>query len=294
MPSRRVPSLLALRAFEVAARQLSFTAAARELHVSQAAISRHVRALERDVGCELFHRLHRRVELSAAGARLAAELTQAFVRIGRAVEAVRGNATRRLRLSVEPAFAARWLVPRLGRFAAAQPQIELELETSDELRVLGRDADVAIRYEANGARGRRRGRPLMTLEGVPVIAAVRPRPAAWRYDRAVLGQRLLHDDDGRAWRGWFAAAGLQGFERARHQYFTDYSLALAAAAQGQGIALGAAEFIGPELRRGRLVQLGTTRVAFGAYLLLESRERSSAALRAAFCTWLEAEIRARA
>jgi DNA-binding transcriptional LysR family regulator len=108
MPARRFPSLLALRAFEVAARHLSFTSAARELHVSQAAISRHVRALEADVGRELFRRLHRRVELTAAGSRLAAELAAAFVRIGRAVETVRGNATRRLRQSSRRLPRAGW------------------------------------------------------------------------------------------------------------------------------------------------------------------------------------------
>lgn len=293
MPSRRFPSLLALRAFEAAARLLSFTAAARELHVSQAAISRHVRLLESDLGCELFHRLHRRVELTAAGARFAGELSAAFLRMGRAVEVVRGNLTRRLRLSVEPAFAARWLVPRLGRFAAAHPHVELQLETTDEFRVLGREADIAIRYFASGSRrARARGRLILSLEGVPVSAALRPRPAAWRHDRAVLGRRLLHDDDGRAWRSWFAAAGLGGFEQAQHQYFSDYSLALAAALQGEGVALGAPPFIAAELRSGRLAQLGRTRVAFGSYWLLQSRERSSAALRTAFSGWLETEVRA--
>jgi LysR family transcriptional regulator, glycine cleavage system transcriptional activator len=292
MQSRRFPSLLALRAFEAAARLLSFTAAARELHVSQAAISRHVRTLEDEVGQELFHRLHRRVELTAAGARFASELSAALLRMGRAIEALRGNLTRRLRLSVEPAFAARWLVPRLGRFAAAHPHVELQLETTDEFRVLGREADIAIRYFASGSRrARGRGRLIFALDGVPVVAAARPRPAAWRHDRAVLGRRLLHDDDGRAWRGWFAAAGLQGFEQAQHQYFSDYSLALAAALQGQGVALGTPPFIAAELHRGRLVQLGRTRVAFGSYWLLESRERSTATLRAAFSGWLDAEVR---
>ncbi len=293
----RLPSLLALRAFEAAARRLSFTEAARELHVSQAAISRHVRALERDLGRELFRRLHRAVELTAAGRALAAELGSAFLAIGRAVEAVRGEKTRRLRLSAEPAFASRWLLPRLGTFAAAHPLIELELETSDELRQLGRDADLAIRYFAVGARGPRRGTRalrLFSMHGVPVAAPARPRPRQWRHDSAVLGQRLLHDDDGRAWRSWFAAAGLAGFEQARHAYFSDYSLAIAAAERGQGIALGVAAFIAPELRSGRLALLGHTRVPFGTYYLLQSGERSSAALRQAFTVWLTAQIPASA
>ncbi len=291
MPVRRSPSLLALRAFETAARRLSFTEAARELHVSQAAVSRHIRLLEADVGRELFRRLHRHVELTGAGQRLAAELTAGFVRIHRAVEAARGITARRLRLAVEPAFASRWLVPRLGRFAAAHPQIELELETSAELRVLGRDADVAIRYvAADGRRHVRGGRRLFAIEGVPVIAGVRPRPGGWQHDSAVLGHRLLHDDDGRAWREWFSAAGLEGFDRAMQQYFSDHSLAVAAAQQRQGVVLGVPQFIERELRSGRLMPLGRTRVAFGSYWLLQARDRSTGALRAAFARWLDAEI----
>jgi LysR family transcriptional regulator, glycine cleavage system transcriptional activator len=294
MPARRQPSLLALRAFEAAARRLSFTEAAHELHVSQAAISRHVRGLEKDVGCELFRRLHRAVELTATGRQLATELTAGFSRIRRAVETVRGMPARRLRVSIEPAFAARWLVPRLERFSAAHPEIELELETSSELRILGRETDVAVRYVDTGARPPRlRHRRLFSMEGVPVIAGVRRRPAQWQHDTAVLGHRLLHDDNGKAWRSWFEAAGLEGFDAAKHLYFTDYSLALAAALRGQGIALGTDAFIAAELKTGRLVQLGATRVPFGQYLLLESHERSTATMRQAFVGWLEGEIKRR-
>ncbi len=290
MPSRRPPSLLALRAFEAAARRLSFTEAARELHVSQAAISRHVRALERDLGRALFRRLHRAVELTPPGRRFAQELGAGFLTIQRAVESVRGVRTQRLRISAEPAFASRWLVPRLGDFSVGHPQVELELETSDELRVLGRDADLAIRYIASGSpRPRGRVRHLFSMEGVPVTAALRPRPARWRQDGSVREFRLLHDDNGSAWRSWFEAAGLEGFERARHLYFTDYSLAIAAAERGQGIALGARAFIEPELRAGRLAHVGHTRVPFGEYFLLQSRERATAPQREAFARWLEAQ-----
>ena len=220
MSPPRAPSLLALRAFEAAARRLSFTEAARELHVSQAAISRHVRALEKDIGRELFRRLHRAVELTAPGRRFAADLSAGFLQIQRAVETVRGVQTRRLRISAEPAFASRWLMPRLGDFSIKHPQIELELETSDELRVLGTDADLAIRYiSAASRRPRTRSRRLFSMEGVPVTAGVRPRPPQWRRDQAVTEYRLLHDDNGSAWRSWFEAARLAGFERARHLYF---------------------------------------------------------------------------
>jgi LysR family glycine cleavage system transcriptional activator len=294
MPAQRPPSLLALRAFEAAARRLSFTEASRELHVSQAAISRHVRGLEKDVGRQLFRRLHRAVELTEPGQQLAAELTGGFLRIQRAVEAVRGVPVRRLRVSIEPAFAARWLVHRLDRFSAAHPEIELALETSTEIRVLGRETDVAIRYVDIGAKPPRlRHRLLFSMDGVPVIAGARRRPAKWRHDSAVLGHRLLHDDNGTAWRSWFTAAGLEGFDRAKHLFFTDYSLTITAALRGQGIALGAAAFIATELKTGRLAQVGHTRVPFGEYFLLESNERSTASVRAAFVDWIDGEIRRR-
>ena len=102
MPVARSPSLLALRAFEAAARHLSFTEAARKLHVSQAVISRHVRGLEKEVGQELFRRLHRAVELAARSRQLAAALAAGFLCLHRAVESVRGVTTKRLRLAVEP------------------------------------------------------------------------------------------------------------------------------------------------------------------------------------------------
>ena len=294
MTAQRAPSLLALRAFEACARHLSFTEAARELHVSQAAISRHVRGLEKDVGCELFRRLHRAVELTAPGKRFAAELSGAFTRIREAVEAVRGTPMRRLRVSIEPAFAAQWLVTRLAGFSAAHPEIELELETSSELRELGRETDIAIRYIESDARlPRLRHKKLFAIEGIPVIAGVRRKPAKWAQDAAVLGHRLLHDDNGNAWRSWFAAAGLDGFQKAKHLYFTDSSVSIAAALRGQGIALGAPGLIDSELKSGRLMQLGQTRVPYGQYILLESNERSTASIRSAFASWLETEIKRR-
>ena len=291
MPPRRPPSLLALRAFEAAARRMSFTDAARELHVSQAAISRHVRSLEKDVGRSLFRRLHRAVELTAPGRQFAAELAAGFLRIHRAVEAVRGVTTRRLRLTVEPGFASRWLVPRLEGFSAAHPEIELEIETSDEIRMLGRDADIAIRYLSIGARRpRAKMRKLFSIDGIPVVAGVRPRPAEFREDAGVLGYRLLHDDDGRTWRSWFAAARLDGFERAKHLYFTDYSLALAAALRGQGVTLGATAFVELDLKNGRLMRIGRTSATFGEYVLLEAIDRATSPIRAAFVRWLVGEI----
>ena len=201
---------------------------------------------------------------------------------------------RRLRVSIEPAFAAQWLVTRLEGFSAAHPEIELELETSSELRELGRETDIAIRYiEADARTPRLRHKKLFAIEGIPVIAGVRRKPTKWTQDAAVLGHRLLHDDNGDSWRSWFKAAGLEDFEKAKHLYFTDSSVSIAAALRGQGVALGAPGLIDSELKSGRLMQLGQTRVPYGQYILLESHERSTAPIRGAFVSWLETEIKRR-
>lgn len=290
MNPARSPSLLALRAFDVAARLLSFTDAARELHVSQAAVSRHIRTLEGELGRPLFRRLHRKVELTAAGERLASDLSLGFQQIHRAVHSVRGVVTRELRITVERAFAACWLVPRLGGFSLAHPDIDIVLDSSDELRVLGRDADIAIRYLICGSRRPRgRARMLFPLEGFPV-AGRRHRPRGkYRSDGEVLSHRLLHDDDGRMWKAWFSAAGIAGYEQAKHLHFDDYSLVLTAAMRGQGVALSAPLFIAPQLRSGHLVKIGLTPVTFGNYWLIEATSRVNAQARTAFVSWLNAE-----
>jgi LysR family transcriptional regulator, glycine cleavage system transcriptional activator len=249
-----------------------------------------VRVLEQELGRLLFRRLHRRVELTAPGKRLAGELAAGFSQIRHAVESVRGMETRRLRIAVEPAFAARWLVPRLGGFSAAYPDVELELEASDELRTLGRDTDIAIRWLTVGAR-RPRGRAskLTRLDCFPVTAKSRATLGRKRVDSEVMGHRLLHDDDGTTWRKWFVAAGLGGYEKAKHLHFNDSSLVLTAALRGQGVALSAPIHIGSDLKTGRLVRLGQTAVSIGDYWLLEAADRGSAKARAAFVEWLLSE-----
>jgi LysR family transcriptional regulator, glycine cleavage system transcriptional activator len=289
--SNRSTSLLALRAFDAAARHLSFTYAARELHVSQAAISRHVRALEEDLGRPLFRRLHRQVELTVPGKRLAGELASGFSQIKRAVDAVRATPTNRLRISVEPAFAARWLVPRFGRFTTAHPDIEVDMESSEELRTLGRDTDIAIRFLDSATRKPGgSARKLFAVAGFPVIASDKSSGGSRRRsDQDVVGFRLLHDDDGTIWRRWFAAAGLTGYDKAKHLYFNDYSLTLTATLRGQGVALSAPIYVRSQLRSGRLKRIGRTPVTFGDYWLLQATDRASTKARAAFLDWFAGE-----
>ncbi|PKP77779.1 MAG: LysR family transcriptional regulator, partial [Alphaproteobacteria bacterium HGW-Alphaproteobacteria-3] len=147
MAPRRLPSLKALRAFEAAARHGSFSQAAAELSVTHAAISHQVRALEEALGAPLFHRTGRHVELTERGQKLVPVLTAAFEQMADAwtQAGAKDNAT--LTVSVEPSFAARWLVLRLGKFNRANPEIELRLLPSSDIVDFAReDVDIGIRY----------------------------------------------------------------------------------------------------------------------------------------------------
>jgi len=292
--NRAVPSLNALRTFECAARLLSFTAAATQLHVSQAAVSRQVRALEGALGRPLFQRLHRRVELNAAGRALASELARAFDAIDRAVVNAGAGGARVLKISVEPAFAARWLAPRLPGFVSAHEDIELEIDSSPLLRELGGEADVAIRYLEQGRRQRgRHAEKLVAVHGFPVIApSLLRRCGPLKSPKSLLQLTLLREDDGHYWREWFVAAGVGPVAIRRHLGLSDQALVLQAAIDGQGVALGDELMAGEDLRSGRLVRLFDAEARYGAYWLLRSPGRNGRAAQRTFCDWLRRELRA--
>ena len=149
---RRLPSLNQLRAFEAAARPQSFSKAAEELFVTHAAISRHVRELEEWLGTELFVRTGRGVVLTDAGRRYAARLTPIFDAIAEATrDAMIEGDSSNLTVAPDGAFASRWLVPRLGKFNAAHPEIELSVSPGEYISDFYRgEDDIAIRYGAGG------------------------------------------------------------------------------------------------------------------------------------------------
>jgi len=148
---RSLPPLNALKAFEAAARHVSFTLAAAELNVTHAAVSRHIRDLEAWLGIKLFVRTGRGVELTERGKGYAAEVTRGFDILAHATDSASGRRRRRaqkLVVSVEPSFAALWLIPRLGRFTAANPDIELVLDSTNRLADFARgEADAGIRID---------------------------------------------------------------------------------------------------------------------------------------------------
>jgi LysR family glycine cleavage system transcriptional activator len=287
MPDR-LPPLNACRAFEAAARLGSFARAAAELNVTATAVSHQVKLLEGWTGRRLFVRRNNAVLPTAAARQLAPAITEALERIGTGLRDVAGNAGPEiLTLSAQPDFALKWLIPRLPRFAARHPGVELHLVTAwRSLDLLSEGLDLAVRYldpegmeEATAAF---RADPLLHADLVPVASPTLfpPNPdfpAGLPAEAARLhGVTLLHvlgaPDE---WRLWLAHAGLGGVDWARGPRFDSYALTGEAAAQGWGLALGRIGFIEADIAAGRLVAPFAGRLATrrGWVLLTARRPR---------------------
>lgn len=244
----------ALRAFEAAARTRSLTRAAESLHLTHGAISHQIKSLEADFGVRLVERAGRGIRLTEEGERFASRVRAVLSDLGDAVREVTEHANpRQLRVSVMPSFAARWLLPRIGRFLAAHPDIDLDVGASAALADFRRDdVDAAIRYGSGNYPGAV-AEHLMDDVYFPVCS---PRLAGGRLPArpAELAQHTLLRSEREFWQPWFAAAGLDWPEPTRGPMFNDASLVLQAAVEGQGVALARSSLIGNDLTNGVLVR----------------------------------------
>ncbi|MBU6156468.1 MAG: transcriptional regulator GcvA [Alphaproteobacteria bacterium] len=290
---RRLPPLNSLRAFESAARHLSFTKAADELAVTQSAVSHQVNALEEWAGVPLFKRQGRAMVLTEAAVKFLPAVSTALDQIalaGRKLQAV--DPTHGwLTVAVMPSFAAKWLVPRLADFHEKNPDMDVWIATFEaQTGALGSDIDVAIRYGRGDWPGLASVR-IMSEELFPVCA---PRLAAGLKAPADLANAtLLHDELREDWGMWFAAAGLTGVDTARGPGFDDSGLLIQAAIEGLGVALGRSVLVKGDLDAGRLVR--PFDVALGAefaYYLVYPPDLENAPKIETFRTWLLATARA--
>ena len=296
--------LAALRTFDSVARHLSFTRAAAELAVTQSAVSHQIRSLESDMCVRLFKRLNPGIALTEAGEQLAPEVRAALERLSAAVAHTRrcgrGGV---LRVGAGGAFATGWLVPRLGRFAAAHPEIEVRLsmavrnpdleEDELDLAVLSREA------------GQESGRPLQP-DGEAVLFEERIYPVCsptllplLRVPADLARVTLLHEECDEApsprsalsWEPWLERLGVADQPRRSGIRLSHFTLVLAAALDGVGVALGREQLIRAALAEGRLVR------PFGPELELRSRRQvirwrsapGNESRIAAFRSWLLAE-----
>lgn len=298
--SDRLPPLAALRVFEAAARRLNFRQAAEELHVTPGAVSQQIRLLEEHVGAPLFVREGRGVALTEAGKAALPALRLGFEKLAEAARLMRQPQRKhRVTVSVAPSFAAKWLVPRLERFSAEHPVVEVWV--SAEMAVVdfaAADVDLAIRYGAGRYPGL--SAELLLAETVlPVCAPILLEAAPIATPRDLLNHTLLHDvssldaDGAPDWPTWLRAHGVDGAGAARGPRFNQSSLVIEAALAGRGVALAKRALADADLSAGRLTAplgAGGERLAFG-YHLVWPRERSFSTAQQAFIDWLKREAR---
>lgn len=293
---RRLPPFPALRAFEAAARLGSFTAAGAELHQTPSAISHQVRALEAWFDQPLFVRSVRRVTLTAEAHRLLAELSPAFDQIEDACTALRPSATRSsLSVHCAPSFASKWLGPRLSRFMQAQPAITIRLSSSAEPVDLKSQADIDIDI-AYGAPPARPGVVVESLGSEPTWPLAAPRlfgGAPPTHPRDLARFTLIDSKlNPVQWADWCKLNGLKLPPRARPS-FDRGSLAVAAAADGLGIALETSRFAEAELARGELVAIdgpAFRRIERATHFLCYRKATEDRAPIVVFKRWLAEEL----
>lgn len=297
---RRLPPLNALRAFEAAARHLNFSRAADELSVTPGAVSQQIQNLEDYVGAALFKRTPKGLLLTDAAQTALPALREAFDRLAEAASLLTAAVDgRRLTLTAPPSFAAKWLVPRLGAFEQAHPQVDVWLSAGIELVDLtAGEVDVAIRYGS----GRYPGlevRRLMSETVIPVISPELLKEQPLETPEDLKNHVLLHDgspdldDSCPDWSMWLAARGVRGVEGMRGPRFNQSSLVIEAAANSRGVALAKLTLAQADLDAGRLVaplQIATA-VDF-AYYLVHPKAKGRLPQVKAFISWIEAEAAA--
>ncbi len=297
---RRIYPLNALRAFEASARHLSFVKAADELSVTPAAVSHQVKKLEEFLGFQLFRRRSRGLLLVESGHSLLSELSEVFLQLDKAMERVIDHDSRgTLTLSVAPTFAVMWLIPRLQKFYALYPDIDVRISTALRLIDFQRDEfDAAIRLGS----GQWFGLETIMLFEETVSPMCSPRllegPDAIKSPDDLRKQVLLHnhsmdyDPDAPTWEKWLEAAGASGVDASRGTHFSLPDHGLQAAIDGAGVVLGWSFLSASHLAAGRVVEPFDLTLPLGASFFLVYPEAHS--LRpdiVAFRDWLLQEIR---
>ncbi len=299
--NRHLPPLNSLRAFEAAARHLSFKRAAEELHVTPAAVSHQIRALEEYCGTQLFRRLTRALGLTEAGQAALPLLREGFDKLAEAAEAIRAEGrVGVLTVSVAPSFGAKWLVPRLDRFRAAHPEFDVRIDATDVLASFAGDGvDVALRY----GHGRYRNLTSECLMAEVLFPVCSPqlmergpplrRPEDLRHHTLLHIQWKMEDDMAPNWRMWLRAAGAEYAGAERGPRFSADSMAVEAAIEGQGVVLASSVLVDGDLKAGRLVRPFPSSVyeatAFCYYLVYPEAKASDRKV-TAFREWVLAEV----
>lgn len=288
---RRLPSLTALRAFEAAGRHESFSDAGDELNISHSAISQHVRQLEDWLEHRLFDRMGNRVVLNEEGHILCGQLSEAFHIIESALMRYQpdDHSVAQLTVVAEPAFAKRWLMPRLVDFRQAFPTIDLRLGTDSTLTGQRLNAsDIVIHFETDAMGFGGTATRLFPIDAVPACAPALRQSLPKTIDSiAKVNAPLIHDYGHSAWRLWFQTHEPKSRAWKRGVVYSDLSLALDAAAAGEGIVLTDPIISGDEFASGALVPLMSESVLIEHYSLVQKDSKHNRRARRCFSDWLK-------
>jgi LysR family glycine cleavage system transcriptional activator len=288
---RRVPSLRGLQAFGAVARTGNLAAAADSIGITASAVSHRIRGLEEELGVRLLRRLPRGLALTEAGQRYRVAVEDAFALLAKATADLLGpDLSRPLTISLTSEIGIRWLMPRFHRFRAQHPDIDIALLSTYQLANLAAgEADFALRY-GEGRWPGLKAEPILRFVVSPLCAPrlmdeIRGFPPAAALAKGTLICAV--DDD---WDAWLKAAGAAGVKPARQLRFVDYSMAVTAAIDGQGIVLGYSGYLEAEIASGVLVRpFDLTVPVKKAYFLVYLEERLADDRLRAFRDWVISE-----
>ena len=297
----RQPPLNALRVFEAAARHMSFKDAANELNVTPGAVGHQIKALEDYLGTPLFRRFNRNLRLTEAGQACLPEVKEGFVMLSRAVERVKLNQpSASLVVSAAPAFAVKWLVPRLHKFLEAYPETDVRIQTTTRVVDLANEGiDIGIRFGSGNFPGHRAD--LLFHEEVSPVCS----PALGRGQHPVLepadlrSHPLIHlvgetdDLSWPDWPAWLQEAKVTGVDPTAGPHFNQTITAVQAAIESQGVALIGYMCIADEISSGQLIKpFGenlSTRTAYSYYVVCPQSKKYKSEV-SVFYEWLLSEV----
>lgn len=306
-PRQRPLNIGPLRAFEAVARRLSFRAAAEELHLTQSAISRQIRALEEEIGCTLFLRGTRHVELSSDGAALQGTVVAVLDKLDAGVRQIRQTRGRRVvNVTTFASFASLWLIPRLEAFQREHPDIDIRVSAYDEVLELDdSEMDLALRYASpEQMKGLGPAERLFGETLTPMISPLLARQAELGeapalHEPADLARHTLAEEDDQRpsaeylrWRRWLGLHGQPTLQPRRWMYLNFTYQQVQAALAGQAVALARLPLVSESLRRGDLMEpfgaAGRMASPFAYWLMVASSSRQRPEVRQ-FCDWLLAQ-----
>jgi LysR family glycine cleavage system transcriptional activator len=303
----RLPPLNALRAFEAAARHLSFKIAARELHVTPGAVSHQVKLLEDHLGVQLFRRLTRALELTPEAQAMLPKVREGLDALHAAVERVRSRSEMvPLTVVAPPNFAARWLMPRLSRFTQAHPNIELhiaarqamvdQVESSTLVPEQDARADSAVAMVRFGS-GHYPGSHVDEVFSAVYVPVCSPallkgehplkKPGDLRYHTLLHDDTVIEEGARPSWNDWLQSVGVTDIDATRGPHFSDAALAMDAAIEGMGVTLAIRSLVTAEIEGKRLaVPFDISAPTGYAYYLVTPESASENVAVSDFRKWL--------